>query len=300
MWSRLEGFLRADLTRALERRRAVQGWLMRTTIHIVSASDYWPLAVAVRDARRQMWLRTFRKELGGIDMGRVAARVQALLADGPRKGSEMQRLLEAEGYPRAAWLGAGLWVDLVRVPPSGTWERRRADLYGLAEGWLGPPQVGEVEAQEHLVRRYLGAFGPASLDDLRSWSGLPGTTLRPVVSRLRLRRFRDEGGGELFDLPRAPLPDPDAPAPVRFLPPFDATLLAHARRTGILAEEYRPLVFSTKSPQSVGTFLVDGAVAGRWWLEGGRVRWEPFHPLPRGARREVEEEVERLGAFHLH
>jgi hypothetical protein len=119
-----------------------------------------------------------------------------------------------------------------------------------------------------------------------------------VVERLRLRRFRDERGGELLDLPRAPLPDPVTPAPVRFLPTWDATLLVHARRTQILPEPYRPLVFNTKTPHSVSTFLVDGAVAGKWRYEKGRVRLEPFGRLPKGARMDVEEEAERLASFH--
>jgi Winged helix DNA-binding domain len=186
----------------------------------------------------------------------------------------------------------------VRVPPSGTWRQRRADLYGLAADWLGPWRVTVEQAQEHLVRRYLGGFGPASAGDLASWAGLPLTTLRPVLGRLRLRRFRDEQGGELLDLPRGPLPDPETPAPVRLLPTWDATLLAHARRTQILPERYRGLVFNTRTPHSVPTVLVDGQVVGSWRYQRGRVRLEPFDRLDRRARRELEEEADRLAAFH--
>jgi hypothetical protein len=186
----------------------------------------------------------------------------------------------------------------VRVPPSGTWEQRRADLYGLADDWLGRPGVTEAEGLELLVRRYLGGFGPASPKELANWAGLPVTTVRPVMERLAPRRFRDEHGEELLDLPRAPLPHPDTPAPVRFLPTWDATLLAHARRTQILPERHRGLVFNTRTPHSVPTFLVDGAVAGSWRHERGRVRLEPFGPLPRQARAELDEEAERLAAFH--
>jgi hypothetical protein len=119
-----------------------------------------------------------------------------------------------------------------------------------------------------------------------------------VLARILLRRFRTEGGAELLDLPDAPLPDPETPAPVRFLPTFDATLLVHARRTGILPEQYRPLLFTSKSPQSFPTFLVDGVVAGTWKHEDGRIRVDPYEPLPAAARREVEEEAERLAALH--
>jgi hypothetical protein len=118
------------------------------------------------------------------------------------------------------------------------------------------------------------------------------------VERMPLRRFRDERGGELLDLPRAPLPDPDTRAPVRFLPTWEAMLLVHARRTQVLPEPYRSLVFNTRTPHSVSTFLVDGAVAGTWRYEGGRIWWEPFEPLPRAARRELEDEAKGLAAFH--
>jgi hypothetical protein len=300
LWTRLRDFRRDALTKALERRRAVQATLMRATIHIVTARDFHLFAAGIRHERREWWFRVQRRQLQleGVDMERVARRVREHLADGPVRQAELAERLRAEGYPRVAWVGAEMWIDLVRVPPSGTWEQRRADLYGLAERWLGSSKATEAEGLEHLVRRYFGGFGPAALNDLASWSGLPLATLRPAVERLPLRRFRDEQGGELLDLPRAPLPDPDTPAPVRFLPTWDATLLVHARRTQILPEELRPRVFDTKTPHSAPTFLVDGAVAGTWRYEKGSVRLEPFGRLPRQSRRELEEEAERLAAFH--
>jgi Winged helix DNA-binding domain len=293
LWSRVEGLARENLTRALERRTVVQGTLMRATIHLVSARDYWPLALAVEKPRRDWWTRVQRESPPPRAMAAGARRLRRRLADGPVRRAELERLLGRE-----AARGVGMWVHLVRVPPSGTWERRRADLYGDAEAWLGPPAVTPDEALEHLVRRYLGAFGPASRADLASWAGLPPASVAPVLDRLPLRRFRSETGEELLDLRRAPLPDPETPAPVRFLPAWDATLLVHARRTGILPEEYRPLVFNTKTPQSVGTFLVDGSIAGTWRYEAGRVRTEPFQRLDRTTRGELDEEGERLAAFH--
>lgn len=298
LWSRLSDFRREMLTQALEQRRAVQATLMRVTIHIVSADDFHLFAAAIRKGRREWWLRVQRKQLKGVDMDAVAARVRKHLANGPLRAVELQALLRADGFPPIATSGAGLWVDLVRVPPSGTWEQRRADLYGFADTWLERRRPTEAEGLQHLIRRYLGGFGPASLADMASWAGLPVTTLRPVVERLRLRRFRDAQGGELLDLPGAPLPDPDTPVPARFLPTWDATLLAHARRTQILPEAYRHRVFNTKTPHSLGTFLVDGAVAGGWRYENGRVRLEPFRRLSRQTRRELEDEAERLAAFH--
>jgi hypothetical protein len=286
LWTRLEGFERGALTRALERRAVVQGTLMRVTIHLVSAREFWLFALGTRQARRQWFLRTHK--VPERDMTRAARRLRAALADGPKSVKELGELV-------AGFLGnAGLWVDLVRVPPSATWERRRADMLALAEDWLGPADVTEDESLDHLLRRYLGAFGPAPLRDVASWAGVPMPVLRPSAERLQLRRFRDEAGKELLDLPRAPLPDPDTPAPIRFLPHWDACLLAHARRTGVLSEEYRARMFHTKNPFSVGAVLVDGRVAGAWSLRDGRVVVDAYERLPRA----VEEERERLEAFH--
>lgn len=168
----------------------------------------------------------------------------------------------------------------------------------MAEDWVGPCDVTEEEGLDHLVRRYLGGFGPAPLRDVASWAGVPSTFLKPSVERLELRRFSDEAGKELLDLPRAPLPDPETPAPVRFLPHWDTTLLAHARRTGILPEGHRERMFHVRNPFSVGGLLVDGRVAGAWSQKDGRVLLELYERLPKSVTREVEEERERLEAFH--
>jgi Winged helix DNA-binding domain len=296
LWSRLEGFARDDLTRALERRTVVQATLMRVTIHLVSRADYWPIALAVRGARRALWLRNQPEKLPAEAYAEAARTLRGALAAAP--GGALRRTETEALLGRPLARGAGLWLDLVRVPPSGTWERRRADLYGAAESWLGPPPAGAPDGVELLVRRHLGGFGPAAPTDIANWAGLPVGALAPAIDRLELRRFRGPGGEELLDLPRAPLPDAETPAPVRFLPTYDATLLAHARRAGILPEEHRSKVFNTKMPQSIGTFLVDGAVAGTWRLLEGRVNAEPFSRLDGAARRAVGEEADRLTELH--
>jgi hypothetical protein len=298
LWSRLRNFRRESLTRALEQRRVVQASLMRATIHTVSAADFPLFAAGIREARRRWWLGVHRKQTEDLDMELVAERLRRHLANGPRRTQELRELLRAEGFPDVAWAGAGLWLDMVRVPPSGTWERRRADLYGLADGWVEGSSAAEADGMEHLVRRYLAGFGPAPVNDIADWAGLKVNSLRAVVERMAFRPFRDEKGRRLLDVPRGPLPDRDTPAPVRFLPTWDAMLLASARRAAILPEQYQALVFNTKTPQSLSTFLVDGAVAGAWRYEGGRIRVEPFAPLPRQVRRELEDEAERLAAFH--
>jgi hypothetical protein len=292
LWSCVEGFRRDDLTRALERGSVVQASLMRATIHVVSRRDYWPSAVAIRAAQRDWWLRTRTPRPKERDLERQADELRALMDSTPRRQEE---LVEVVGR---SWGMVGPWLELVRVPPSGTWEKRRAHLFQTAERWVGPEDIDADSALDHLVRRYLAAFGPAARGDIAKWAGVRLVDLVPVLDRLTLRRFRDEDGGELVDVPRAPLPNAETPAPVRFLPTWDAILLVHARRTGVLPEEHRSRIFSTKVPQSVGTFLVDGAVAGTWKHDSGRVRWEAFERLDPASMREVEEEAERLATFY--
>jgi hypothetical protein len=292
LWTRVAGFRRDDLTAALERRSIVQATLLRVTIHMVSRREFWRYALGVRQARRAWNLRV-RPDADEAAMLRDADRLRVALADGPRTVKELEGL--ADGF-----LGhLGVWVDLVRVPPSGTWERRRADRLALADAWLGPADVTERGGLAHLVGAYPRAFGPAPWRDISSWTGVPVADLRRAAAgALTLVRFRDEAGGELVDLPDAPLPDPDTPAPVRFLPHWDATLLVHARRTGILPELHRPRVFSSRNPFSVGVYLVDGRAAGAWTWRDGRIVMDPFEDLGARDRDAVEVERAALEAFH--
>jgi DNA glycosylase AlkZ-like len=293
LWTRLAGFERGQLNQGLERRTAVQGTMMRATIHLASRRDYWPVVLAVRRARRESWLP--RREYSARQMAGFARRLRKRLAEGPMSRKEIDEFL---GEGSVVTNGVNMWLDLVRIPPSGTWERRRADLYAAAEDWLGPPEAAAEEGVELLIRRHLGAFGPAAAADIANWAGLPSKQVGSVLARLRLRRFRSEEGNELFDLPRAPLPDPETAAPPRLLPVWDAVLLAHARRTGILPEEHRPRVFNTRTPQSVNTFLVDGTVAGTWGYAKGRIVIEAFGRLDRATRRQLDQEAEGLAELH--
>lgn len=298
LWSRLHDFERPQLTRALEQRRAVQATLMRSTIHVVSARDFHLFSAGVREQRRTWWERIARARGLPTDLTDVAELMRTALADGPQRRKELITQLTDAGQNKAVWEGVGLWLDMVRVPPSGTWERRRADLYGLAENWLDPVDVSPEEGLEHLVKRYLRAFGPAPLADVATWAGVTATTLQPIVERLRLRRFRDEDGGELLDVLRGVLPDPETPAPVRFLPTWDATLLVHARRTQILPEQYRSRVFTSRNPHSTPTFLVDGQVAGAWRYDKGAITLDPYGDLADDDREALEREAKALAAFH--
>jgi Winged helix DNA-binding domain len=294
LWSRLAGFERRVLTDALVARTVVQATLMRMTIHLVSREDFWPFALAVRESRRAQWLRTRPVPISARAIAGTARKVRRELSGGREiRRSELDALA---GKDRA--LGAGLWVDLVRAPPSGTWERRRADLFALAEDWIGAPGVRAADAADQLVRRYLAGFGPASRKDVASFTGIALTPLRRILARLELRAFASEDGEELLDIPDGPLPDPGTPAPPRFIGTWDATLLTHARRSGMLPEEHRPKIFNIKAPHSFPTFLIDGSVAGTWRYEHGRITLAPFGRLDPAARRELTEEADRLAEFN--
>ncbi len=291
LWTRLADFERDRLTRALEAHEVVQATLMRNTIHLVSGRSFWRYAVGVRRARRDGW-----PAIPGApkvtDTQEGAEQLRQALGDGPRTVKELGDL--ASGF-----LGrVGLWVDLVRVPPSATWERRRADRLALADHWVGPENATEREGIEYVVRSYLRGFGPAPWKAVSAWSMVSVTALKQAATRIDLARLKDENGRDLIDLPGAPLPDADTPAPARFLPHWDATLLAHARHGGVMPEPYRPRVFSSRNPFSVGTVLVDGRVVGSWAFKENAIRFEAFEPLSRADADEVEQERLRLEAFH--
>jgi hypothetical protein len=300
LWSRLGDFERAALTAALEDRSVVQGTLMRTTIHMVSAADYWPICAGIRNSRRDWWVRIAKtRKLGDIAHEALADLLRVELADGPRSSAELISAMERAGFAKPLWEGAGLWLDMVRVPPSGTWERRRADRYALAEQWVPRSgAVSEADGLRLLLTRYFGAFGPAALADAATWAGVPRARLEPVAESMDLVRYRGEDGVVLLDLPDTELADPATTAPVRFLPTWEATLLAHCRRSGILPEELRRLIFHTKNPQSVGTVLVDGSVAASWAWRNDHVEVDELAPLTARQHRDIAAEAERLTGFY--
>lgn len=288
LWSRLAGFERDHLTSALERGEVVQGTTIRSTIHLVTPELFSISNAAVREERTAWWFRASRRS-DQEEMRRIAQQIKAALQHGPRKRTQ---LIEELGIDSASWNGATNYLDLIRVPPSGTWEKRRADLYGLLPSGSIDPET----ARRELVERYLSAFGPASVTDVATFLGLPPTQIKPLLSAYP--SHAGPKGVELFDVEDGVLPDPDGPAPPRFLPVWDATLLVHARRTQILPEKYRPLIFNTKSPHSYNTFLIDGEVAGTWKFERGDVSLSPFSKIDRAAATELDEERERLREFH--
>lgn len=291
LWTRMSAFERADLDAALTDHTVVQGTLLRSTIHLVSASDYWMFAAGIRASRKQWWLQSRKDDPAALDA--AVSSLRALLR-APMKAKDIEAAL---GRRMEAF---NQWTELVRVPPSGTWDRRRADLYAFASDWIPRVRVSAADAAEHLVRRYLGAFGPGAPADIASWAGVGPKPIYAAVDRLRptLREYRSEAGTELIDLKGAKIPGVDTEVPVRFLPVWDAVLLTHCRRTGILAEEFRKALFNAKNPQSFNTFLVDGYVAGTWKHTASGVAIDHFGKLSAATRRELEAQAEGLAALY--
>jgi hypothetical protein len=279
----------------------VKATLMRTTLHHVSARDYLAYAGLFLDVRVGALERRLRREDVDVDFDELVAQLRSQTANGPRSRPELMqalglgKLVVDDPRPWLIWHLLAARAQLVHSPESSRWRRNTGGArFVPVSGWLGDEPSAEAEL---LVRRYLGAFGPASRSDVLQWTGLPLASLQEALDRMTLRRFRDEQDRELLDLPRAPLPDADVAAPVRFLPMWDSTLLAHADRTRILPEAYRTTVIR-RNGDIQPTFLVGGFVAGTWRYAGGRVELEPFEPLPPRVRDELEEEAARLAAFH--
>jgi hypothetical protein len=270
LWSRLERFRPESLAGLLLERRVVRVVVMRATIHLVSAEDCLvlrPLMQPVLDGELARH-RDFGPALRGVDLDPVLAFARALVAERPRSGPELRGAL-SERFPDedAAALAYACrnLLAFVQVPPRGVWGRTAQVTSTTAESWLGRALAANPSIDD-VVLRYLAAFGPASVADVAAWSRLTG--LRQVVERLRprLRLFRDERGRELFDLPEAPRPDPDTPAPPRFLPEYDNVLLSHADRSRFFSEDRRSGLADVPGPIH-GTVLHDGFVLGVWRLE---------------------------------
>lgn len=296
LWTRVEGVDRRAVTEAIRRRAAVKATLMRATLHLVSARDYRLLLPAMRPALRGAARRHVSDGSRAPDAEAFARRVLAV-ADRPRSRAELMAELGGE----EEWWRAFVDVPLVHAPSGRDgWAFGRRPAYVAAERWLGRREDTAPSGRDptaYALARYLKAFGPASLQDAAVWSGLTLAALRPAALRLapRLRRFQDARGRELLDVRGAPLPRAETPAPARLLPAFDNTLLSHADRTRIVADEHRPLVINGGLVEPV--ILVDGLVAGVWHLRNGRVDLEPFGRLPRVAQRELRAEARSLEAF---
>lgn len=304
LWSRLEGFARADLRGLLQRRQAVRATFIRGTLHLVGAKDFAALRPAVQpvlDAGMQAV--QFARKATGLDTDGLTALARQILAEEPRTFEEMRERFQG-AYPkcdeRAMGYAVRMLLPLVQVPEEGAaWEFPAQARFALADEWLARPVPRGAATPDQLVRRYLAAYGPASVADVQAWSGLGG--LRDTIDALRpgLLAFRDEQGRELFDLPDAPRPDEDVPAPVRLVPEYDNLIVGRADER-FVARGDRPRVFLS-ALRIAATVLVDGFVAATWKLEQRKgtatVSIEPFAPFSARTRKEVVAEAEAMARF---
>jgi hypothetical protein len=303
LWSRLDGFQPDELSRLIAGRHAVRTSLMRATIHLVTARD----CLALRPVMQPVLERTFAssafaRNTAGIDLEALLAAGRALLEERPRTRAELRPDLAERwpGYDADSLSAAiGFLLATVHVPPRGLWGQRGPARLTTVEAWLGRP-VHTDPSPDEAVLRYLAAFGPATVADIRTWSRLRG--LRAVIERLRpsLATFRDERGRELFDLPGAPHPDPETPAPPRFLPEYDNILLSHDDRGRILRDN-KGLRLPAGRGGELGSVLVDGFLGGMWRIRrvAGKATLviEPSGSWTRADQTAVAEEGARLLAF---
>ncbi|TMD61298.1 MAG: winged helix DNA-binding domain-containing protein [Chloroflexi bacterium] len=309
LWSRIDGFERERLQRPIDKGEIVKTTLMRATLHLVSAREYPAYALATLDGRFGAWRPPGGPERG--DLREVYARVMRFAAKTPRTRDEIREHTaahlpdDAKDERLRNWL---LWAavatsGLIWEPDGAHWDHRKLARFIAPAPALRPPPADDV-AYDLIVRRHLGAFGPATVQDIAAWSSVRLPLIRGALDRLKgLLRLSDERGRELYDLADAPRPPADTAAPVRFLARFDAAILGHAapERTRILPEAFRKRVIF--SAEVWPTFLVDGFVAGRWRVSTGRreaiVELLPFRPLARPDRVALEAEGERLARFYV-
>lgn len=300
LWTRLEGFRREALDAALHDRTVVRATMMRATLHLMSAADYAALRPTLQPVLSAASRAVARSRDAGLDVERVSATARRLLAERPLTFNELRPLL-ADAFPeadeRALGYAVRMELPLAMVPTADRWSFPSDAAFTPADRWIGATLADA--APDALVRRHLGAFGPASAADVQAWSGLKG--IKQVLDGMagELVAFK-HGRRTLFDLPHAPRPDEDTPAPARFLPEFDSMLLAHADRTRVITDEHRKSL-ATKNLRVKATFLVDGFAAGSWTTARKRdtvtLTVTPFAKLPGSARDELAAEGEALLAF---
>ncbi|MEP6694580.1 MAG: winged helix DNA-binding domain-containing protein [Chloroflexota bacterium] len=308
LWSRLRSFKRESLWSAIEKKHTViRARLMRGTLHLVSARDFYAYAVATQDLQRGAWNRL---QVGqGVDPKAVAKLAIAFAREPRAKEDVVAHLTERLGsfggpYKWLIWRFVSAHADLVSAPPGGHWAYGGTDApYVAARHWIeSGTRPAEEEALERLINRYLGAFGPASLADIAQFAGQVPPRIRPVLERLApsLRRFSDEQGRALFDLPRAPRPAAETKTPVRFLPRYDELLIGYEHRDRVIGAKHRAAVY-TKNALIEAVFLVDGFAGGTWGLVRTKtdavISIRPFGALARADRAAAMAEGEALARF---
>jgi hypothetical protein len=302
LWTRLAGFRPDDLARLLLDRGVVRIALMRGTVHLVTADDCLALRPVLQPVFDRALQGAYGRQLAGLDLDELARFGRKLVEQRPLDTAELGRLLDERfpGRDRHALSNAvRSTLPLVQLPPRAVWGRSGRTTVTTAQAWLGRP-LDTTTAPDRLVLRYLAGFGPASVADMQKWSGL--TRLREVFDRLgpQLRQYRDEKGTQLYDLPDARRPDPDTPAPVRFLPEFDNLLLAYADGSRVMAAAHRPVLFTVNGIIRASV-LVDGVTRAVWKVTRAKraatLEVAPLDRLTARVRSEIESEGARLLAF---
>ena len=303
LWTRLMGFRRDHLARPIEDHTVVKATTMRATLHLLTEEDYLRFRATLQPMLTYAG-RSIAKRRGGntIDVPALLALAREYIAEQPRTFEEISAML-AERLPDhdigALRYTVRTHLPLVQTPTEARWSYPGNPQFALAEAWLGRPIAAEEDLRG-LVYRYLAAFGPATVQDVQTWSGFP--KLKEAIGEFKatLVVYRDERGRELLDLPAAPLPDPDTPAPVRFLPEYDNLLLSHQNRTRVIPEKYHAHVFLA-GLRVAATILVAGFVAGAWKIEKAKgvaaLVITPFEPLAQATCDALAEEGERLVRF---
>jgi hypothetical protein len=307
LWSRLKDFRREKLWSAIERHDVIRARLMRGTLHLVSAADFYAYAVATQDLQRGAWNRL---QVGrGVDPRKVAALAIAFARTPRPKEDVLEHVTARVGrlggpFNWLVWRFVSAHADLVSAPPGGHWDYGGTDApYVAARHWIARGErPSEEDALELLVRRFLAGFGPATLADVAKFAGQVPPRIRPILERLgpKLRTFNDEGGRLLFDLPRAPRPEGDLAAPVRFLPRYDELLIAYQHRDRVIAPPHRRAVYA-KNGIVEAVVMVDGFAAGTWSVARAKtealLRVSPFGRLASKDRVAIEAEARALVAF---
>jgi uncharacterized coiled-coil protein SlyX len=302
LWTRLRDCSRQQLASSIEQRDVIKATWLRATLHLCTREDYVMFRSTLQPVLTGASSAIAKQRDQEFDSDQIVRMAYTFIAEQPRTFAEISAML-TEQWPEydvgAMRYTVRTHLPLVQVPIQGGWSYPGNPAFALAEPWIGQ----EVTAEDQLpalVRRYLASFGPASVTDMQTWSGLP--KLKDVFEQLRpeLLVYRDEGRRELFDLPGMPMPGGEAPAPVRFLPEYDNLLLSHSNRTRIIADEYRPMVY-LPGLRVRSTILLDGFVAGAWKVErkkkSATLTIEPFVSLLPQHRTALLDEAEQLVRF---
>jgi hypothetical protein len=302
LWTRLQGFRRADLAGPIHDRTAVKATTLRATLHLGTAADYLRFRATLQPALTAGWSAIAKRRAATFDLSAVLDAATDFIAAQPRTFAAISALLAARWPDQdigAMRYAVRTHLPLVQTPVTGGWSYPGNPKFALAEAWIGRPVASEDHLPE-LILRYLAAFGPAAATDMQTWSGLGKLSDVCAALKPQLQTYRDERRRELYDLPGLPLPDPDRPAPVRFLPEYDSLLLAHHNRTRVVADEHRKRVY-LPGLRVAATILVDGFVAGAWTIETVKKRAtlviEPFTPLDKQTQTALIEEGEQLVRF---